>query len=97
VEITGSRGLIWVNRCTGRMLEGPPLVVYRDGETRAIHDIETDWAASFVAGTQDFLRAIREGGRPELTAGDGREVLRFSLAAQRSAREGRPVRLAEMG
>ncbi len=97
VEITGSRGLIWVNRCTGRMLEQPPLVVYRDGETRAVHDIETDWAASFVAGTLDFLKAVREGGRPQLTAEDGREVLRFALAAQRSAREGRPVRLAEMG
>ncbi len=97
VEITGTRGLIWVNRCTGRMLEGPPLVVYRDGETRAVHDIESDWGASFVAGTQAFVRAIREGGQPELSAEEGREVLRFSLAAQRSAREGRPVRLAEMG
>ncbi len=97
LEITGSRGLIWVNRCSGEMLAAPPLVVYRDGETRSVHDIESDWAASFVAGTRAFIEAVREGGSPELTAEVGREVLRFSLAAHRSAREGRPVRLAEMG
>ena len=35
VEITGSRGVIWVNRCSGEMLEGPAVVLYRDGETHA--------------------------------------------------------------
>jgi hypothetical protein len=35
--------------------------------------------------------------QPELSAGEGREVLRFSLAAHRATREGRPVALAEMG
>ncbi len=79
------------------MLAGPPLILYRDGETRAIHDIDSDWASSFVAGTHAWLRAIREGGAPELTAAEGREVLRFSLAAHRSAAEGRPVRLEELG
>jgi predicted dehydrogenase len=97
LEITGTKGVIWVTRCTGQMLEAPPLIVYRDGETRAIHDIESDWAASFVAGTNDWIRAIREGGTPELTAAEGREVLRFSLAAHLSARERRPVRLEELG
>ncbi len=42
------------------------------------------------AGTQAFMQAVRHGGSPELTAEEGREVLRFSLAAHRSAREGRP-------
>ncbi len=96
LELTGTRGLIWVNRCSGEMLEGPPLVVYRDGETQAVDDIESDWAASFVDGIDDFVRAIRQGGQPELSAEEGREVLRFSLAAHRSARDGRPVALAEL-
>lgn len=97
VEITGTRGVIWINRCTGQMLEQPPLVIYRDGETRAVHDIESDWGASFAAGTRAWLKAIREGGQPELSADEGREVLRFALAAQLSSREGRPVRLEELG
>ena len=96
VEITGTRGVIWVTRCSGEMLAGPPLVMYRDGETRAFHDIESDWAASFLAGTRAFIEAIQKGGRPELTAEEGREVLRFALAAQRSAAEGRPVRVEEV-
>jgi predicted dehydrogenase len=96
VEITGTKGLIWVNRCTGDMLQRPVLEVYRDGETRAFHDIESDWASSFVAGIRDWHVCIREGGQPELSAEVGREVLRFSLAAHLSARERRPVRLDEV-
>ena len=96
VEITGTRGVIWINRCTGQMLQTPPLVVYRDGETRAFHDIDSDWASSFVAGAHAWIKAIRDGGQPELSADEGREVLRFALAAHRSAREGRPVRLDEL-
>ncbi len=97
LELTGTRGVIWVNRCSGEMLAAPPLVLYRDGETRAVHDIDADWASSFVNGTRALVRAVREGGQPELSAEEGREVLRFSLAAHRAAREGRPVPLAEMG
>jgi predicted dehydrogenase len=95
LEITGSKGVIWVNRCSGEMLSSPPLVVYRDGETRAIEDVDSDWAASFVEGVRSFAHAIRHGGEPELSAADAREVLRFSIAAHRSAREGRPVTLSE--
>jgi predicted dehydrogenase len=97
LELTGTRGVIWVNRCSGEMLAEPPLVLYRDGETRAFHDIDSDWASSFVNGTRAFVQAVREGGQPELSPAEGREVLRFSLAAHRAAREGRPVPLAELG
>ncbi len=97
LEITGTKGVLWVNRCSGQMLPGPVLVIYRDGETKTIDDVETDWAASFVGGVRSFVRAIREGGEPELSAADAREVLRFSVAAHRSASEGRPVALSEVG
>lgn len=96
VEITGTKGVIWVNRCTGNMLQRPALELYRDGETRAVHDIDSDWASSFVEGIRDWHRCIREGGQPELSAEEAREVLRFSLAAHQSARQGRPLRLDEV-
>jgi len=43
-------------------------------------------------------RAFYTAGKmqPELSAEEGREVLRFSLAAHRAARQGRAVPLAEM-
>ena len=96
IDITGSKGIIWLNRCSGTMLEGPALVLYRDGETRAFHALETDWASSFVRAGQDFVAAVREGRQCSLTGSEAREVLQFSLAAHRSAREGREVRVEEI-
>jgi predicted dehydrogenase len=98
LEITGTRGVLWVTTCTGEMLGGPPIILYRDGETTEITDVESDWASSFVAATHDWIRAIREGGaQPEIAAEEAREVLRFSLAAHQSARENQPVRIADFG
>jgi predicted dehydrogenase len=96
IDITGSKGVIWLNRCSGMMLEQPALVVYRDGETTAYHNLETDWASSFVAAGRDFVAAAREGRSCSLTGSDARDVLQFSLAAHHSAREGREVHLKEM-
>jgi hypothetical protein len=46
---------------------------------------------SFVHAGRDFLAAIREGRHCSLTGSEAREILQFSLAAHRSAREGREV------
>lgn len=98
LEVHGSEGIIWVNRCTGQLLEEPALVLYREGETRAFHELETDWAASFRLGTQDFVDALLEG-RPACfqEIGDARRTLAFALAAARSAAEAREVAVAELG
>ncbi|MCL6429274.1 MAG: Gfo/Idh/MocA family oxidoreductase [Anaerolineae bacterium] len=96
VEITGRRGFIWVNRCTSMLLDRPPVVMYRDGITTEFSDMETDWAASFVAGVQDFVDAILEGRQPPLTGEEGKAVFQFCRAVQLSAREGREVRLEEI-
>lgn len=97
LELRGSRGIIWVNRCSGKLLDEPPLVHYRDGVVHAHHRVETDWAASFRDATFDFIDAILDGRPPRLDAAGGRATLAFALAAQRSAAEGREVALAEMG
>lgn len=96
VEITGSKGVIWVTRCTGKMRQTPSLKVYRDGRTICYEAMRDDWADSFIDSTRDFIRAIREGGQARLTGEDGREVLKFSLAALRSGRLNRPVTMEEM-
>jgi predicted dehydrogenase len=95
-EIHGTEGLIWVNRCTGKLLDEPSLVLYRDGETRAFHDIEADWAESFRLGGIDFVDALLEGRAPRQTVAESRRTLAFALAAVRSAAEGREVSLAEV-
>ncbi|MDP6707234.1 MAG: Gfo/Idh/MocA family oxidoreductase [Alphaproteobacteria bacterium] len=96
IEITGSRGVLWVTRGHGRLGDAAPVILYADGETRAYSDLETGWETSFVHSTRHFIEALRAGSPPKLTGAEGREILRFALAAQASAREGRAVRLGEL-
>jgi predicted dehydrogenase len=91
VELTGSRGFIWVNRCTSMLLDRPPVVMYRDGVVTEFSDMDSDWAASFVAGMQDFAEAIVHRRQPGLTGEEGKKVLQFCQAVQLSAKEGRTV------
>ena len=44
-----------------------------------------------------FERSVRGGSSPSVTGVDGRRALVLGLAARRSATEGRPVRVSEMG
>lgn len=96
LELHGSEGILWVNRCTGQLLDEPSLVLYRDGETRAFHDLATDWADSFRLGGRDFVDALLENRQAPQSAERARETLAFALAAARSASEGREVRIAEV-
>jgi predicted dehydrogenase len=96
IEIHGRDGVLWINRCTGKLLDEPSLVLYRDGETRAFHDLETDWAASFRIGGEDFVDALLEGRQPAQDGSEARATLALALAAARSAVEHREVTLAEI-
>lgn len=96
MEIHGTQGIIWVNRCTGQLLDEPSVVVYREGETRAYHDLATDWSESFRRGSRDFVDALLAGRQAPQDAAEARRTLAFALAAARSAKEGREVALAEL-
>ena len=97
LEIRGNSGIIWVNRCTGKLLEEAPVVHYRDGVVRAFHRVEAGWDASFRDATLDFVDALIEGRSPQLTAAEARATLAFAIAAQVSAAERREVVVAELG
>lgn len=93
IEITGSRGFIWVNRCSSTLLDQPPVVTYCDGVTTNYSDMETDWSSSFIAGCNEFVDSIVGGRQPKLTAEDGKKVIRMCRAIELSARERREVLL----
>ncbi len=93
IEITGTKGVIWVTRGHGKMLDVPPVILYKDRQTRTFSDMEVGWEHSFINSTRHFIDAYFKGEPPSLTAEEGREILRFALAAQESAREGRAVNL----
>jgi predicted dehydrogenase len=91
VEIIGDRGIIFVNRCTARTVDLPPLMLFRDGRTETIPVERYEWHDSFVDCTRHLIDVLWEGGRPRLDGATGKAVLQFSLAAQISAAEGREV------
>jgi predicted dehydrogenase len=96
VEITGTRGIVWVTRGHGRLGDRPPVILYRDGETTGFSAMPTGWDESFTGSTRDTIGAFRDRRPPVLTGAQGLDVLRFSLAALRSAESGRAVRLDEV-
>ncbi|MCY3702923.1 MAG: Gfo/Idh/MocA family oxidoreductase [Rhodospirillales bacterium] len=93
VEITGTKGVLWINVGHGRLGDPAPVALYRDGTVTTYHDMATGWEESFVLSTRHFLEVLRNGGSPVLTAVEGRQVLRFALAAEESARTGQTVRI----
>jgi predicted dehydrogenase len=95
VEITGTHGVLWINCGHGQIGCPPPVALYRDGAVTEYIGIAAGWEQSFIHSTRHFLEALRTGGKPSLTAREGREVLRFALAAEESARLGRPVTIAQ--
>ncbi|MBI86231.1 MAG: hypothetical protein CMJ81_23795 [Planctomycetaceae bacterium] len=96
VELTGSRGFIWVTRCTSNLLDRPPVIMYRDGVTTEFSDMESSMGASFEIGINDFFDGILSGRQPQLTAEEGKAVFQFCRAIQLSAKEGREVRPEEI-
>ena len=95
IEITGIRGVIWVTRGYGKMLDAPPVVLYRNRKTYTRDDMPVGWEHSFIRSTCHFVDAIFESKLPNLTALEGREIMRYALAAQESARVGEAVSLVE--
>ena len=91
VEVIGDKGTLFINRCTARTVDLPPLMLFRDGKTTPITVERYEWHDSFVDCTQHLIGVLREGGQPRLDGQTGKRVLAFTLAALTSARLGREV------
>ncbi len=96
VEVIGERGIVFINRCTARTVDLPPLMLFRDGKTTEIPIDRFEWHDSFIDCTRHLIQALRSGGKPVLDGPTGKAVLQFTLAAHLSAREGREVRPDEV-
>lgn len=88
-EVTGRKGYARVNRCTGRGIQQPSLEVYVDGEMRAFHALDDDWASSFRDSGRHWLRWLHTADGPMWWSGEEAvDVLRFALAAYTSSENG---------
>jgi len=93
-EVTGRKGFVRVNRCTSLGIQQAAVEVYRDGELRAYHALDDDWASSFDTQTREFYRFLVHGGPEAAWNGDeARDVLAFVQAAYDSSEQNRPVRI----
>lgn len=94
VEITGTKGIIVINRCTGNVKDCAS-INYFDGMW---HDINAadDWVEGFKGNTYNFINSILGKEDPYITAEQGRYILKISLAIQKSNRLHREVYLDEM-
>ena len=97
IEISGTKGFLWVNRCTSMLLDRPAIVMYRDGKMYDMGaDLDLDFASSFINGTRDWVESLEEGRQASQSGEEGRRIIQFCRAAQLSAREGREVVLDEI-
>ncbi|NLH47552.1 MAG: Gfo/Idh/MocA family oxidoreductase [Myxococcales bacterium] len=96
VEITGTRGVIWITRCTGRLLEEASVILYRDGVKTCFENLRTDWLESFIDSTRHFIDCIIDDTEPYLTGEQAKAVQQFCFAAIRSAKEGRELSPTEV-
>ena len=94
-EIHGSRGIIWVTRCTGEMLDLPPVVLIRGTETTS-YQVPMDWRLGFDGAARDFIDGLREGRQPAQDVHTARRILQVPLAIYEASRSRRPVDPASM-
>jgi len=90
-EIHGSRGIIWVTRCSGEMLDLPPVQVIRGTETVG-YQVPMDWRLGFDGAAADFVDGVLDGRPPAQDVRAAKHMLQVALAIYESGRTGRTVR-----
>ncbi|MDA3957885.1 Gfo/Idh/MocA family oxidoreductase, partial [Oceanispirochaeta sp.] len=66
-EITGSKGIILVNRATGLLRTGPALSHFNGSKWNHYEDLESDWSSGFRNATYNFINAMKGREAPLLT------------------------------
>ncbi len=94
LEVFGNQGMISVDN------PRPHTAIHSgragDSAPPLLHFFLERYAQSFVTELRGFVEAIRNDTEPPVSGRDGRAPVVIALAALRSLREGRPVRLTEI-
>ena len=89
-EIHGSRGIIWVTRGTGEMLDMPAVVLIRGSET-VNYQVPADWRLGFDGAAADFIDSLLAGRQPAQDIHTAKHILQVPLAIYEASRVGRAV------
>ena len=89
-EIQGSKGAIWVTRCTGERLDMPPVVLLKGTETTSFQ-MEMKWSSSFDGAAKNFIDCIIDDRQPDIDALFAKRVLQAALAVYEASNSKREV------
>ncbi len=93
VEVFGSAGMV---QAQNQMQDS---VIYSNADqvasARPLAFFLERYRDSFILEMAEFIACIQQDGRPPVSGYDARKPVVIGLAAQRSFREGRPVRISE--
>ncbi|MFX1411122.1 MAG: Gfo/Idh/MocA family protein [Promethearchaeota archaeon] len=99
IEIIASRGIMKINQGTsiGNKMSNSeifaPIVIIRDGKVETYTDFEKDWKYSFINATHYFIEVIKNKKNPILSGEQAKYILKFNLAAIKSAELGKEIYL----
>tara|TARA_B100000427_G_C15512062_1_gene596669 strand:+ start:673 stop:1722 length:1050 start_codon:yes stop_codon:yes gene_type:complete len=83
-EIIGSEGTIWITRCTGEMLDLPPLIVF-NGDKSTHHQIDSDWISGFKGAAHAFIDSINNDSHIDMDIDFSTHVLKIALGVYESS------------
>jgi predicted dehydrogenase len=89
-EIVGSKGAIWVTRCTGEWLDMPPVILLKGTETTSFQ-LPMDTLLGFNGAAKAFIDCILTDRQPDLDVHFSKRVLQSILAAYESSKSKREV------
>lgn len=89
-EIQGTQGSIWVTRCTGEMLDMPPVMLMKGTEVQQFQ-VPMDWIEGFKGAARDFVDGITSGRQPHMDIEFSKKVLQVALSVYEAARTERAV------
>ena len=97
IEIVASRGIMKINQGTSignRMSDSnifTPIVIIRDGKVETFENFDKDWKDSFIKATKHVIDVAKGKKEPILSGEEARKVLKFNLAAIKSAQISKEV------
>ena len=94
-EIQGSKGAIFVTRCSGEMLDLPPVILQTGSDTHSI-EVPMDWIEGFNGAARHFIDAILDDAQPQMDIHFSKHTLQAALSAYISFEKQMPVNPIEL-
>ena len=94
LELTGSRGMLWLRASPGRFSNRGPLEMYRDGRVFTFGEVDSCWRQCFERSVQSFISSVLDGSQQVCSADLARQHLEAVLAVRDSSLAQRARRLS---